>query len=252
MGAIENGSLLSRREMLGSAALVGGWMILGPEAARAQQPGASPGQVAEEGPYKLPPLPYGYADLEPYIDAQTMKLHHDIHHAGYVKGANEAVAALEQIRRAGGEEIKKVRACTDALTFNLSGHLLHELFWKCMKKGGGGNPEANSPAGRLIQRDFGSFDAFRANFSAAAVQVQGSGWAVLAYEPLAQRLLVLQAEKHQNLGVWGAIPLLVVDVWEHAYYLKYQNKRTEYIQAFTQVINWATVDERLQYAQKLA
>jgi Fe-Mn family superoxide dismutase len=169
-----------------------------------------------------------------------------------VTNANAAIAELEQIRRAGGDAIKQVRAVTNNLAFNLSGHLLHDVFWKGMKKDGGGDPPADSAVGQMLVRDFGNLEAFRATFSAVAAQVQGSGWAVLAYEPLAQRLLVLQAEKHENTSVWGAVPLLVLDVWEHAYYLKYQNKRTEYIKAFMELINWANVGERLKYAEKLA
>ena len=216
-------------------------------------PASAPAQGQElTGPYQLPPLPYGYADLEPHIDAQTVKLHHDVHHAGYVKGANAAIAELERIRRTGGDAIAQIRAVTDALTFNLCGTLLHNLYWKCMKREGGGDPPAASAAGKMIVRDFGSVDAFRAQFSAAAAQVQGSGWGVLVYEPTAQRLLVLAAEKHQNWSAWGAVPLLAVDVWEHAYYLKYQNKRTDYIKAFLQVVNWETVEQQLALAQKLA
>jgi superoxide dismutase, Fe-Mn family len=239
--------MMSRREILGSAALVGGWMALGVKAGFAQET-----QAAGGGPYQLPPLPYGYADLEPFIDAQTVKLHHDIHHAGYVKGANAAIAELETIRQTGGDAIARVRAVTTNLAFNLAGHVLHDLFWKSMKKDGGGDPPADSDAGKLIKRDFGSLDAFRAHLSAAAAQVQGSGWGVLAYEPLAQRLIVLSVEKHENLQAPGAVPLLALDVWEHAYYLKYQNQRTEFIKAFMQLVNWAHVDLRLQAARKLA
>lgn len=244
---------VSRRELLGSAAVVGGWLATGPLTALAQQgtPAGGAGGGAADGPYTLSPLPYGYADLEPYIDAETMKLHHDIHHAGYVKGANAALAQLEQIRQAGGDLIQQVRAVTDSLSFNLSGHVLHEIFWRVMAKNAGGDPPADSAIGRLITRDFGSVEAFRGHFAAAAQQVQGSGWGILAYEPLAQRLVVLQAEKHQNTGAWGSVPLLVVDVWEHAYYLKYQNKRSDYIKAYMQVINWQAVDEQLTYALKL-
>ena len=207
---------------------------------------------AARGRIKLPPLPYGYADLEPFLNVQTMKLHHDIHHAGYVKAANAAVAELESIRRTGGDAIKQVRAVTDTLAFALSGHVLHTLFWDSMKRDGGGDPPAQSDTGKMIQRDFGSFDAFRANLAAAAAQVHGSGWAVLAYEPTAQRLLVLEAEKHQNGSVWGAVPLLALDVWEHAYYLQYQNRRTEFIKAFMELINWESVEQRLQTALKLS
>lgn len=242
-------STLSRREIIGSAAVIGGWMVMGTQRAFAQQSGSG---GSSGGPYELPPLPYGYADLEPHIDAQTMKLHHDIHHAGYVRGANEAIARLEEIRRTGGDAIKDVRAVTDALSFNLSGHALHTVFWASMAREGGGEPLAGSEIGRLIKRDFGSFEAFSANFAAASAQVQGSGWGVLVFEPLAQRLMVLQAEKHQNMGAWGAVPLIAVDVWEHAYYLKYQNKRSDYIKAFLEVVNWEAAEQRLQAALKLA
>ncbi len=241
----------SRRELLGSAALVGGWLAFGQDIGFAQQAGGGGTTAPADGPYTLPPLPYGYADLEPHIDAQTLKLHHDVHHAGYVKGANAAVAELEAIRRAGGDQVKQFRAVTGNLAFNLAGHVLHDLFWKSMARDGGGDPPADSAAGRMLVRDFGSIDAFRANLAAVGAQVQGSGWAVLVYEPLAERMMVLQAEKHENCGVWGAIPLLALDVWEHAYYLKYQNKRTDFISAFLQIINWKTVDERLHRALQL-
>lgn len=245
-------SALSRREVLGSAAVLGGSLVLGAASTLAQTPPQPAGGAGESsGPYHLPPLPYGYADLEPFLDAETVKLHHDLHHAGYVKGANAAIAELEELRRTGGEAVKQMRAVTVNLTFNLSGHVLHSLYWPCMRKDGGGNPPADSETAKMITRDFGSLDAFRANFAAVAAQVQGSGWALLVFEPLAERLLVLQAEKHENESVWGTVPLLAVDVWEHAYYLKYQNKRTEYIKAFMEIINWATVEERLRTALKL-
>jgi Fe-Mn family superoxide dismutase len=249
-------STVTRRDLLGSAAVIGGWMALGMERALGQttQPATTSAPAsgpAPAGPYTLPPLPYGYADLEPFIDAQTMKLHHDLHHAGYVKGANAALAELEQIRRTGGDTIQRVGAVTKNLAFQLSGHLLHEVFWNGMQPRGGGDPAADSASGQALRRDFGTFDAFRAQFSAAATQVQGSGWAVLGYEPLAQRLLVLQAEKHEHGGAWGVVPLLVLDVWEHAYYLKYQNRRTEYIAAFLKLINWQTVEGRLQLALQM-
>jgi superoxide dismutase, Fe-Mn family len=249
-------SALTRREILGATgAAVGGWLLVDGLPALAQQAAgtqaAAPPEGEGGGPYVLPPLPYGYADLEPYIGAETMKLHHDKHHAAYVKGANAALAQLEEIRRTGGEDIKRVRAVTDELSFNASGHVLHALFWESMKKNGGGDPPPGSELGKLILRDFGTLEAFRGQFNAAAVQVQGSGWAVLALEPVSQRLMVLAAEKHQNEGVWGSVPLLVLDVWEHAYYLQYQNRRADYIKAFAEVINWDTAQGRLQRAMKL-
>lgn len=252
-------SEISRRDMLGSAAMLGGWLAVGAEAAFANPivqtpanenaPARPAGADTPAGPYVLPPLPYDYADLEPHIDAQTMKLHHDVHHDGYVKGANRAFADLDRIRRTGGEEIRNVRAVTDSLSFNASGHILHTVFWNNMKKNGGGEPPGE--IGQMVTRDFGNFTAFQAQFSAAASQVQGSGWGLMVYDPMAQRLLVLAAEKHNNVSVWGTVPLLVLDVWEHAYYLKYQNRRAEYIKAFFNVINWDDVNERLLKARKL-
>ena len=243
---------MTRRDLLSTAALVGGWCLLTGDRASAQESAASaaPG-TPMDGPYSLPPLPYDYIALEPHIDAATLKLHHDVHHAGYVAGANEAFAELSEIRRAGGERIHQVKAATDQLVFNLGGHLLHSIYWTNMSPQGGGDPKPDSEIAKMIQRDFGSIDAFRGNFLAAAQQIQGSGWGVLAYEPMAQRLLVLQTEKHENRVVGGAVPLLVVDVWEHAYYLFYQNKRSSYLKAFTNVINWKNVDDRLRAAMCL-
>lgn len=242
---------LSRREMLGSTAAVGGWLALGGAAATGSAALASANASAGAGPYELPPLPYGYADLEPFIDTRTMKLHHDIHHAGYVRGANTAVAKLENIRQTGGDAISQVRAVSEDLAFTLSGHMLHTLFWNSMSPDGASDPPGDSDIGRMIKRDFGTYDAFRAHLAAAAQQVHGSGWGVLAYEPVAERLLVLQAEKHQNQGVWGVVPLLCVDVWEHAYYLQYQNKRSDFVKAFLEVINWPHVEQRLDAARQL-
>ncbi len=243
-------SNMTRREVLGSAAAAGGWMALGHEAAFAQPRTAEQDASSSGGgPYTLPDLPYDYADLEEYIDARTMRLHHDKHHAGYVRKANAALAALEQIRREGGKEnVARVRSVTESLAFNGSGHMLHTIFWANMKKGGGGDPASDSDIARMAKRDFGSINRVRDHFSAAAGQVQGSGWGILAYEPLASRLLVLQAEKHQNITVWGVTPLLVIDVWEHAYYLQYQNMRSSYIKAWWNVVNWENVDGRLREA----
>lgn len=242
---------ITRREILGSAAALGGWIML-EQSALAQQASAPAAGVSQpaagDGPWTLPPLPYGYADLEPHIDAQTVKLHHDIHHLGYVRAANQALAALENVRRVGGDEIRNTRALTDALSFNLAGHTLHDVYWSNMKKDGGGDPAADTEIAKWLKRDFGTLEGFYGQFQAAAAQVQGSGWSILVYDPLARRLLVMQAEKHQNNAGWGVVPLLAIDVWEHAYYLRYQNQRTNYIKAFMNVVNWTNVDERLRAA----
>lgn len=253
---IEAGGV-SRRHLLGAGgALVGGWLLSAGSAASAQSdPHAAPhgeGALAVTGPYVLPALPYGHADLEPHIDPETMKLHHDVHHAAYVKGANDALSELERVRREGGREYHRVRTLTDVLAFNLSGHVLHSVFWNNMRRDGGPQPPAESGIAEALKRDFGSLEKWREHFAWAAQQVQGGGWGVLAYDPLAQRTLVLAAEKHQNASVWAVAPLLVVDVWEHAYYLRYRSDRASYLKAFMNVINWADVDARLTAARAAA
>ena len=193
--------------------------------------------VGHGGEYALPPLPYGYDALEPSIDAETMKLHHDKHHAAYVKGANEALAKLAEIRD-GKLDPAGVSEWSEKLAFNLSGHTLHAVFWGGMGQNGG------KPSGALaadIDGYFGSIDKLKAQFSAAATQVQGNGWGVLAFEPIAGRLVVLQVRNHQMNVAWAAIPLLVLDVWEHAYYLKYKNARADYVKAFWNVVNWDAI-----------
>lgn len=240
----------SRRQMLGTLgtlAAAGGWIGLTPDETLAQDTPAGQGKPKE---YALPPLPYAYDALEPHIDAQTMTLHHDKHHDAYVKGLNAAIAGLAAVRKGGTpEDLAKVRDLTDALAFNGSGHVLHVVFWTNMKKGGGGEPRGE--LSKIIERDFGNFAAFQAHFNTAAGRVQGGGWGILAWEPLSGRLIVLGAEKHQNLTMFGCVPLLVLDVWEHAYYLKYQNNRTAYVTAFWNVIDWANVSERLSMAMRL-
>ena len=186
------------------------------------------------GKYVLPPLPYAYGALEPGIDEQTMRLHHGKHHAGYVRGLNTALARMAAIR-AGRRDASEVKHWSRQLAFNGSGHMLHVIFWNCMTPGG------SRPSGmvsRMIDRDFGSYDGFAAHFKAASGSVEGSGWGILVYEPMSQQLQIMQAEKHQNLTTWGVVPLVAIDVWEHAYYLKYQNRRGAYVDAFMGLINW--------------
>ncbi len=195
--------------------------------------------------FDLPPLPYPYDALEPNIDAETMRLHHDIHHAGYVAGLNTALKKLEEARASG--EMALVKHWSREEAFHGSGHFLHSMFWSNMSPDGGGEPEGELAG--AIERDFGRFEAFRDQFTAASNAVEGSGWGVLGYHAEADQLLVLQAEKHQNLTVQGVVPLLVLDVWEHAYYLKYQNRRAEYVNNFFNVINWADVAARFKAAQ---
>lgn len=194
----------------------------------------------KEGAFVLPPLSYAYDSLEPYIDEQTMRLHHDKHHAGYVKGANKALKKLAEIASGQGDA-SLVKHWSRELAFHGSGHAMHLIFWNNMKPGG------SEPEGALadaLVADFGSIDGFKNLFLRASKSVEGSGWGILGYENVSRRLVVLQAEKHQDHTVQGISPLLVVDVWEHAYYLKYQNMRGDYIKAFMNVINWDDVANR--------
>lgn len=197
--------------------------------------------------YELPPLPYDYDALEPYIDEQTMRLHHDKHHLSYVNGLNAALEKLEAARNSG--DFAAVKHLSREAAFHGSGHLLHSVFWPNMApagNGGGGEP-SGALAGQ-INKDFGSFEKFKAHFGAAAKAVEGSGWALLVWEPNAGQLEVLTAEKHQNLTQWGVVPLLVIDVWEHAYYLKYQNNRGAYVDNFWNIVNWSDVADRFKAA----
>lgn len=199
--------------------------------------------------HQLPPLPYDYAALEPAIDEQTMRLHHDLHHKAYVDGLNKAEEMLAKARESGDYGL--VKHWEREAAFHGSGHLLHAIFWPNMApagKGGGGEPAGGLAA--RIKADFGSFAAFQGHFGAAATQVEGSGWAILAWRPADGSLVVLTAEKHQNLTQWGVVPLLVLDVWEHAYYLRYQNRRAEYVKNWWSVVNWSDVAARFAAASK--
>ena len=198
--------------------------------------------------HELPPLPYPYDALEPYIDEQTMRLHHDIHHLGYVKGLNTAEEKLAEARDSG--DFGLVKHWSREAAFHGAGHLLHSIFWTNMTAADRTTPAPSSELAQAIDRSFGGFEAFKAQFQAAANAVEGSGWGILAYRPNDDSLIVLQAEKHQNLTQWGVVPLLVLDVWEHAYYLKYQNKRPEYVKNFFNIINWEDVAERFRRARR--
>jgi Fe-Mn family superoxide dismutase len=197
--------------------------------------------------HQLPPLPYAYDALEPYIDEQTMRLHHDIHHEGYVKGLNNAEAKLADARAAG--DFALVKHWSREAAFHGSGHLLHSIFWPNMIAASEAKPAPEGALAEAIKRDFGSFEAFKSQFVAASTAVEGSGWGILAYRPDDGALVILTAEKHQNLTQWGVVPLLVLDVWEHAYYLKYQNRRGEYVKNFFNIINWDDVAARLEKAR---
>jgi superoxide dismutase, Fe-Mn family len=195
--------------------------------------------------YTLPDLPYDVAALEPHYSAEILELHHDKHHAAYVTGANKAVEALAEARSS--QDFDAIVGLQKTLAFNLSGHVLHSLFWKNLSPDGGGRPEGDLLA--AIEESFQSFDGFRAQLTAATTTVQGSGWGVLAWEPVGERLIVEQVYDHQGNVGNGAGPLLVIDAWEHAYYLQYKNVRADYVEAIWNVVDWQDVTERFERAR---
>lgn len=192
------------------------------------------------GKYVLPELPYAYDALEPVYDERTVRIHHDKHHQGYVNGLNSSLEKLAKARKTG--DTGSIKPLSNALAFNGSGHVLHTLFWNSMKPGGTDVPE---DLAKKMKEDFGSADACQKHFAAATKSVEASGWGLLAYEPIGDNLVVLQIEKHQNLTIWGVQPLLVCDVWEHAYYLKYQNERGKWVDGFMNLANWEFAAQRL-------
>lgn len=191
--------------------------------------------------YELPELPYAYDALEPHISAEIMELHHSKHHANYVKGANAALEALEA-ERSGEADADKIRALSKNLAFNLGGHTNHSIFWKNMAPNAGGNP--TGAIAEAIDRDFGSFEGFKKHFAGAANSLQGSGWAVLGYDHIAGRLIIQQMTDQQgNISV-DFTPVLMLDMWEHAFYLQYKNVKADYVDAWWNVVNWDDVNER--------
>jgi Fe-Mn family superoxide dismutase len=195
--------------------------------------------------YTLPDLPYDYAALEPHLSAEIVELHHDKHHAAYVKGSNTTLEKLEQARSS--EDFDALVGLQKTLAFNVSGHVLHSIYWKNLSPDGGGKPEGELMA--AIESQFGSFEAMRAQLTQATNLVQGSGWGALAWELLGQRLMIEQVyDHHGNVGN-GSIPLFVIDAWEHAYYLQYKNVRADYVTAMWEIANWQDVEARFASAR---
>jgi Fe-Mn family superoxide dismutase len=194
--------------------------------------------------YEVPPLPYDYAALEPHIDEQTMRLHHDKHHQAYVDKVNDALAGTEHADKPIGEIVANLSAIPEdkrgVVRNNGGGHLNHSLFWESMSPDGGGAPDGDLAA--AIDEAFGSFDAFKEQFEAAGVGRFGSGWAWLIVD--GGKLAITSTPNQDNPISEGKTPLVGNDVWEHAYYLKYQNRRPEYLKAWWNVVNWGKVAER--------
>jgi Fe-Mn family superoxide dismutase len=197
--------------------------------------------------FRLPPLSFDYGALEPHISGRIMELHHDKHHRAYVEGANKALDELADARERG--DLSHLAALEQAFSFNASGHVLHSMLWHNLAPGGGGEPDGD--LGDAIRRDFGSFEACKGQLVQSAATLMGSGWSALAWEPLTRQLITLQIHDHHAYIVQGASLLLVVDAWEHAYYLQYRSAKPEYLKAIWNVVNWADVMHRFDAARRI-
>jgi superoxide dismutase, Fe-Mn family len=197
--------------------------------------------------YTLPDLEYDFGALEPHISGQIMQLHHDKHHAAYVKKANETLEKLDEARDK--SDFTRIGGLEKALAFNLSGHVLHSLFWRNMTPKGGGRPKGELAA--AINRDFGTFDGFQKQITEVAGTIMGSGWGALVYEPMAGRLLTSQIYDHQSNLAQAGVPLLVIDAWEHAYYLQYKTEKTKFFEAVWNLWNWDDVAQRYEAACRM-
>ena len=197
--------------------------------------------------YELPELPYDYTALEPHYSAEVLELHHDKHHKAYVDGANTTFEKLGEARESG--DFGTINQLEKNMAFHLSGHVLHSLFWTNMSPDGGGEPDGDLAA--AVKEWFGSYDGFRAQLTEAAMNVQGSGWGALSWEPLAGRLIVEQVYDHQGNVGQGGPPLLVLDMWEHAYYLQYKNVKKDWVDAYWHLVNWPDVAARFERVRSL-
>jgi Fe-Mn family superoxide dismutase len=222
-------------------------LLGGMESSAPDEPGtipAVPGRGKEDlmPQYTLPDLRYDYSALEPHLSGKIMELHHDKHHAAYVKGANSALEKLDEAREK--EDFTRLAALEKALAFNLSGHILHSLFWQNLAPKGGGRPSGELADG--IKEHFSDFEKFKRQLTEVASTVMGSGWAALIWEPIGQRLLTTQIYDHQSNLSQGGVPILVLDAWEHAYYLQYQNRKTEFFEAIWNTWDWEDVSQRFE------
>ena len=195
--------------------------------------------------YELPDLPYDFSALEPHISGAIMELHHDKHHAAYVKGVNTALDQLDEARTS--NNFANINRLEKDLAFHLGGHINHSVFWPNLSADGGDKPDGD--LGAAIDENFGTFDAFRAQFEANANAIQGSGWSILAFDALGQRLNIVQLFDQQGNLPLGQIPIVLLDMWEHAFYLQYKNVKADYVKAWWNVVNWADAQKRYAAAK---
>ena len=195
--------------------------------------------------YTLAELPYDYSALEPHISGAIMELHHDKHHQAYVTGANTAIEKLAEARDK--NDFGNINKLQKDLAFNLAGHVNHTVFWHNLSPEGGGAPSGE--LGAAIDEHFGSFEKFQAHFTASAMGIQGSGWSILAWDSLGEKLIIEQLYDHQSNMATATVPVLLLDMWEHAFYLDYKNVKADYVKAFWNITNWDDVGTRLQAAR---
>jgi Fe-Mn family superoxide dismutase len=237
--------MATRRTFLQNSAAVGAGMML----AQAQTVFAADGGVYidklvdADGKYVAAPLPFDYGALEPVIDARTVELHYNFHHKPAVAAANKAEEALAKARNTG--DFALVKFYEKELAFQLSSHILHTVYWTSIS-GKGGEPKGD--LAKLIDSNFGSYAKFKMQLAAATIATEASGWGIVGYHPTTGKLMILQCENHQKLTAWGIQPILVLDVFEHAYYLKYENRRNEYVNELFNIVDWDNAALRLQAA----
>ena len=240
--------MINRRQAIKGVLMAGAALTALPNLSAFGAPAASTPDVGT-GPYKLPPLPYSYGALEPYIDARTMEIHHDKHHATYVKNLNAAVGAHSDLAQKTPEELLRdldsiPEDIRKAVRNNGGGDYNHTLFWQMMKPNGGGEPKG--ALADAVTKTFGNFASFKEKFSKEAGAVFGSGWAWLILD--GKELKITSTPNQDSPISSGKMPLLGIDVWEHAYYLKRQNRRPEYVEAWWNVVNWDFVGQRYEKA----
>lgn len=202
--------------------------------------------VDKDGNFIHQPLAYSNNHLEPYMDEETLRLHYTFHHGGAVKGANKDLQMIKQAMN--DNNLETVDYWTKKLAYHLSSHILHTVFWTNLTN------KKTEPTGDLlkrIERDFGSYDKLKLYLAKTSKDVDGNGWGILGYQPYIDKLTILQCENHEKLTQWGVIPLLVIDVWEHSYYLKYKNKRADFVDNLFNIINWDNAAHRLDNSLKL-
>ena len=239
---------MNRKQFIQSGLIMGGASLLPSNSvfAASVQDGSIDKLVDQDGNFTQQALPYAESYLEPSMDAETLHLHYTFHHGGAVKGANKD---LQMIRKAMDDNnLETVDYWTKKLSYHLSSHVLHSIFWTNLTN------KPILPSGELLRRiekDFGSYDKLKIYLAKTSKDIDGSGWGILGYQPYTDKLTLLQCENHEKLTQWGVIPLLVIDVWEHAYYLKYKNKRNDFVDNIFSIINWDNASQRLNTALKL-